>query len=109
MTAENQARMMAAELAGAIKFGAGVLKLEGVEARGRAVIVRIRTAEHSDGPAGFAAFVDQFRRRNLAGFCNATSGNAYWRRLDLKRVTVFRYADTEITETVVLSNDQCIH
>jgi hypothetical protein len=107
MTAEDQARIMAANLARTMKFSGDALMLDGVEAQGRSVIVRIRAAEHKDGPAGFAAFVDQFRRRSVTDFCNDPAGNAFWHKLDVKRVTVFRYADTGITETVVLSNDQC--
>ena len=107
-TAEDQVRHLAKMFEGIIgrtlKHGATVTD---VGHRGKSVILRLQTPTHAEGVEGFKNWADRQRRTAILDYCSSNEKTTYWRKLGLSFVWVYRYADTDLAETVLQSPDQC--
>ena len=105
-TAEDAVRRSAAFHTENIGRGDGPLTLTGVETQQRSLILRARVNERTTSRENFADWVQGFRRKLLANFCTSEYGS-YYQRNGISQVWVLRYADTDLSDTVVQSADQC--
>ena len=106
-TAEDQVRMLAELHAARIGTSRREMSLTGVEARRRSLILRVRIHERVTDAVGFRSWVDGFREREVRDFCEGNRWPASFHKLGIIHVWVLRYADTDLTETVVVGADQC--
>jgi len=108
-TGEDRARVLAEMYSRLLKGKQGPTKifhLTDVEQHKRSLTLRWRVNERATDENRFADFMEQQRKKLVREYCNSDS-RASDPSSEISEVWVFRYADTDLVETVVKSADQC--
>jgi hypothetical protein len=108
-TGEDKARFMAEMYTRHVKGKQGpnkIFSLTDVEHEKRSVTLRWRVNERATDENGFADFIEQQRKKLLREYCKSDSAGSD-QLSGMTEVWVFRYADTDLVETVVKNQDQC--
>jgi len=81
--------------------------LTDVDQKGTSLILRVHVPKHDGGVEGFVKQLDLGRRQANRHYCSSNESSTYWRRLGVSYVWIYRYADTDLVETVVQNPDVC--
>jgi hypothetical protein len=105
-TAEDMVRLLADSHAKDIGKRYGNLIITGVEQQKRSLILRGRVSERDANAEEFAQMMKNFRQRAIHDYCTLEH-SARLRKAGISQVWIIQYADTELVERIVQSDDQC--
>lgn len=107
-TTEDQARLLAEKLTRDIgnRYQNGAI-LTGVDRQRNSVVLRVQVPLGVTDNKSFPNWVKSKRQEAIRSYCSSEDWATYFRKLGLSYVWVYRYADTDLVETVVQSADQC--
>lgn len=105
-TAEDIVRELAENHARDIGKRWGNLIITGVEQQQRSLILRARVSERDANAEEFAQMMKNFRQRAIHDYCTLEH-SGHLRRAGVSQVWMIQYANTELVERIVQSEDQC--
>jgi len=105
-TAEDIVRAIAENHAKDIGKRWGNLIVTGVDQDERSLILRFRVSERDANPEEFAQMMKGLRQRAIHDYCTLEH-SARLRKAGVSQVWMIQYANTELVERIVQSEDQC--